>query len=61
MANTEIEVKVDATAALHATFKSFAEDYWKEYGVMIESVNFKWNEGFGSANVLNVSIETKSQ
>jgi hypothetical protein len=65
MAQSEIEVKVDAGAVLHKAMKDFAENFFKDYGVEISSIDFEWAATvIGSENsenkVLFVQISSKA-
>lgn len=56
MATAEVEVKVDATGVLHEALKGFAEEFFKDYGVQLASVDFQW----GMDRVEFVEVRSKT-
>jgi hypothetical protein len=61
MAKAEFEVKVSLERCLHEAMGEFANQYYQEHGVMIDSIDFAWIKTIGGKNsVCQVSVETST-
>jgi hypothetical protein len=61
MATTNLELKVDVTAALHDALVNLARKYHHDYGVKIDSISFDWVDGIVNSQLVQVSINSSKR